>query len=60
MPPRSPIDRDQDRQRMTSVIGPYLVTQRDRCVLDEDIVAVLTDLADAVRAQVPAPQPLAA
>lgn len=49
--------RGMDRERVKTVIGTYVVSQRDRGVLDEDIVAVLDEIKEAVLAQKPASQP---
>jgi len=50
---RAALIREEDRRRMMTVIGTYLITQRDRGVLDEDAAAVLEDVRAALLAQEP-------
>jgi hypothetical protein len=57
---KSEILREQDRERVENVIVTYLITQRDRGVLDEDIVTVLDKVKQAVLDQSPATLPAAA
>lgn len=54
---KTEIIREQDRERVENVIVTYLITQRDRGVLDEDIVAVLDKVKQAVLDQGQDPQP---
>lgn len=57
---KSEILREQDRQRVEDVLLMYVITQRDRGVLDEDIVAVLDKVKKALLEQDSAPIPAAA
>ena len=61
---KTEIVREQDRERVENVIVTYLITQRDRGVLDEDIVAVLDKvkqgILDQEQVSQPAPMPAAA
>lgn len=45
---KTEIQREQDRQRVEDVIVTYVITQRDRGVLDEDIVAALDKVKAAL------------
>ena len=61
---KTEIVREQDRERVENVIVTYIITQRDRGVLDEDIVAVLDKVKQGIldqgQALQPAPMPAAA
>ena len=45
---RTAIEREQDRARVENVVLLYITTQRDRGVLDEDIVTVLGKISAAL------------
>lgn len=52
--------RELDRERVENVIVTYVITQRDRGVLDEDIVSVLEKVKVAILEQVNPPIAVAA
>lgn len=52
--------RELDRERVENVIVTYVISQRDRGVLDEDIVSVLEKVKVAILEQVNPPIAVAA